>query len=106
MALWHAAALGKMDAIEAHFAGSALSRRYPWGASSASPPDEVTVSFWCACHGGQRTAAEYLLKRGADLNWISVWDGLAPLDVAQRSAAADLVQWLRLQGARSASELR
>lgn len=106
MAVWHAAALGKIDAIEAHFAGSALSRRYPWGASSASTPDEVTVSFWCACHGGQRTAAEYLLERGADLNWISVWDGLTPLDVAQRSAAADLVQWLRLQGARSASELR
>lgn len=106
MALWHAAALGKMEAIASHFAGSPLSRRYPWGAGSASPPDEITVSFWCACHGGQRHAAEYLLERGGNLNWVSVWDGLTPLDAAQRSEAADLVPWLRDQGAMSAGELK
>lgn len=27
---------------------------------------------------GQREAAEYLLEQGADLNWVSVWDGLTP----------------------------
>jgi len=105
MALWHAAALGKMDAIQSHFAGSTLSRRYPWGAGRAKPPDEMTVSFWCACHGGQKHAAEYLFERGVLLNWISVWDGLTPLDAAQRSAATELVQWLRSQGAKSAREL-
>jgi ankyrin repeat protein len=104
-ALWHAAALGLMEAIKAHFAGAKLSERYPWGAKSASPPDEVNVAFWCACHGGQQSSAEYLLDRGADLNWISVWDGLTPLDAALRSNAANLVQWLRSQGAKSASVL-
>lgn len=105
IALWHAAALGQMDAIEAYFAGVTLSERYPWGARCSSPPDKITVAFWCACHGGQRRSAEYLLDRGAELNWISVWDGLTPLDAAQRSSAADLVQWLRSQGAKSAGEL-
>ncbi|MBP1989582.1 ankyrin repeat domain-containing protein [Paenibacillus eucommiae] len=103
--LWHAAALGQMDAIKAYFAGATLSERYPWGSSHSSPPDNITVAFWCACHGGQRCSAEYLLDRGPELNWISVWDGLTPLDAAQRSSATDLIQWLRSQGAKSASEL-
>ncbi|MFC3802338.1 ankyrin repeat domain-containing protein [Cohnella sp. GCM10012308] len=105
MALWHAAALGKMDAIKADFTGNALSEKYPWGASSASPPDKVTVAFWCACHGGQRQSAEYLFEQGAELNWLSVWDGLTPLDAAHRSSAADLVHWLRSKGAKFAREL-
>ncbi len=106
IALWHAAALGLMDAMDAYFNGTTtLSERYPWGASFPSPPDKITVSFWCACHGGQRQAAEYLLDRGAELNWVSVWDGLTPLDAARRSSAADLVQWLRSRGAKSAREL-
>lgn len=101
-ALWHAAALGLLDAMKAHFAGDLLSQRYPWGTGHPSPPDEVTVAFWCACHGGQRCAAEYLLDRKADLNWIAVWDGLTPLDAAKRSGATDLVQWLHGLGAQSA----
>jgi ankyrin repeat protein len=106
VALWHAAALGQMDTIKACFSGATLSERYPWGAScSSSPPEKITVAFWCACHGGQRHPAEYLLDRGAELNWISVWDGLTPLDAAQRSSAVDLVQWLRSQGAKYPGEL-
>ncbi|MBW7475563.1 ankyrin repeat domain-containing protein [Paenibacillus oenotherae] len=104
VALWHAAALGQLDAIKACFAGNMLSERYPWGANSSSPPNKVTVAFWCACHGGQRQTAEYLLQQGAELNWISVWDGLTPLDAAKRSSAAELMQWLASQGAKSASE--
>ncbi|MCD1261408.1 ankyrin repeat domain-containing protein [Paenibacillus athensensis] len=104
-ALWHAAALGLLDDIEAHFTGTPLTQQYPWGAGHNPPPDEVTVAFWCACHGGQRHSAEYLLERGAELNWISVWDGLTPLDAAQRSATGDLVQWLHNRGAKSAKEL-
>lgn len=103
-ALWHAAALGRLDDMEAHFQGKTLSRRFPWGVRHASPPDETTVAFWCACHGGQRHCAEYLLGRGAELNWISAWDGLTPLDAAGRSEAGELAAWLRRQGALSAKE--
>lgn len=102
-ALWHAAALGLLDAIAAHFAGDPLPRRYPWGASSVSAaPDEVNVAFWCACHGGQLTAAELLLGWGAELSWPSPWDGLTPLDAARRSHATELAAWLESLGAQSA----
>jgi hypothetical protein len=50
-------------------------------------------------------AAEYLLDRGAALDWISAWDGLTPLDAADRSEAAELAAWLRRQGAKRASEV-
>jgi ankyrin repeat protein len=53
---------------------------------------------------GQRRAAEYLLDRGADLNWIG-FDNLTPLDAARRSGADELVTWLRSLGAKSALEL-
>ena len=56
--------------------------------------------------GGQRAAAEYLLDRGAKLNWISEWDELTPLDAAQRAEAPELIEWLRGQGAKSTKELR
>ncbi|WP_175640659.1 ankyrin repeat domain-containing protein [Metabacillus schmidteae] len=106
IALWHAAALGYMDAIEAYFSGSTLSERYPWGAKCTSCQDKVNVAFWCACHGGQTNAADYLLDQGADLNWISDWDGLTPLDAAQRSASTPLVKWLLSQGSKSSNELK
>ena len=91
--LWHAAALGLMDRVVDHF-------------SSETPPtpDEVTNAFWCACHGGQRQTAEYLLDRGAELNWVG-HDRLTPLDAAERSKADELADWLRARGASAASEL-
>jgi ankyrin repeat protein len=91
--LWQAAALGLMPRVEEHFANDA-------------PPAsvDITNAFWCACHGGQRRPAEYLLARGADLNWIG-YNGLTPLDAASRSGAGELVEWLGGQGARSAQEL-
>lgn len=91
--LWQAAALGLLDAVE----------RLSATAGSAAPGD-VTTAFWCACHGGQRATAEYLLHRGADINWIG-FDGLTPLDAALRSDAADVSAWLRTRGAQSAAEL-
>jgi hypothetical protein len=91
--LWQAAALGLMARIEEHFANDA-----------PTAPDEVTNAFWCACHGGQRSAAEYLLGRGADLDWIG-HNELTALDAASRSGAAELVEWLRSQGAKSGKEL-
>jgi hypothetical protein len=66
-------------------------------------PDEVTNAFWCACHGGQRRTAEYLLGRGAQLNWVG-YDGLTPIDASTRGGAADLVAWLRRLGAKSAKD--
>jgi ankyrin repeat protein len=87
--LWQAAALGLLDRVEESIA--------------AEPPssDQVTAAFWLACHGGQLSTAEYLLARGADLNWIG-YDGLTPLDAAKRSGRDELAAWLRARDARSA----
>jgi ankyrin repeat protein len=64
--------------------------------------DEIDHAFWGACHGGQQRCAEYLLHKGADVNWIPDWERFTPLDAAQRSEAADLVQWLRNNGGKAA----
>ena len=104
-ALWHAAALGLIDRVEAHFGADPSPAPYPWGADGDATPDELTVAFWCACHGGQRQTAEYLLDLGADLNWIATWDGHTPLDTARREGAEDVVAWLRTRGAEAADEL-
>jgi uncharacterized protein len=96
-----AATLGLIDRVEAQFA-----------ADPPPSPGAITRAFWGACHGGQRRAAEYLLARGADINWHG-HGGMTPLDVARRddaerragrAAAEDLVHWLRSQGARSAED--
>src|SRR6266511_2537073 len=102
-AIWHAAALGLMDRVEHYFSDGRPRARHPWGQADSSPENDVTIAFWCACHGGQRAAAEYLLDRGAELNWISPWDGLTPLDAARRSHAEEVAQWLQTLGARSRS---
>jgi hypothetical protein len=78
-------------------------------------PEEITTAFYQACAGGQREPAEYLLCRGADINWIPNW-GSKPrsaLDVARacenaidrRPPADGLVEWLITRGAKSAAEL-
>lgn len=64
----------------------------------------MTGALWAACHGGQRPAAEFLLDRGADVNWIG-WGKLTALDVATQEHHDDVVDWLRAQGAKSADEL-
>ncbi|MEX2112227.1 MAG: ankyrin repeat domain-containing protein [Pirellulales bacterium] len=103
--LWEAAALGLVDRMEQHFAGQSLPQWRPRPSRPADqPPDEVTHAFWCACHGGQQPAAEYLLNRGADINWIG-YDQLTPLDAARRTGANELVAWLFHRGAKSAHEL-
>ena len=91
--LWQAAALGLMDRVKEEFEGEA-----------APPPGDVTNAFWHACNGDQQETAEYLLERGADLNWVG-HDDLTALDAAVGSGAGDLVEWLRLLGGKSASDL-
>ena len=84
--LWQAAALGLLDRIEA------LCAMDP-------PPAEVTKAFWCACHGDQRAAAEYLLARGADPGWVG-YDHLTPAQAARRSGADDLAVWVESRPSR------
>ena len=92
--LAEAATLGLTERLRDHFA------------SDTQPsPDETSRAFWGACHGGQQGAADYLLKRDADLNWMPPWEELTPLDAAKGSDASELVEWLRRLGAKSASEL-
>ena len=87
--LWQSAALGLIDRLRTAFA------------SDAQPaPEEITNAFWCACHGGQIEAAQFLLARGATLNWVG-HDHLTPLDAAVRHGDQELVTWLLAQGALS-----
>lgn len=90
--LWQAAALGLLSRVDECLA-------------EQPPPDaaEITNAFWCACHGGQRETAEYLLARGAEVNWVG-YDRLRPLDAAVRSGATHLLPWLLSVGARHAKE--
>jgi ankyrin repeat protein len=97
--LWQAAGLGLLERVRQHLPQENAGRR------ESPEPAEVTSAFWCACHGGQRESAEFLLDHGADLNWIG-YDGLTPLDAARRSGAVEFAAWLQDRGARSARELR
>jgi ankyrin repeat protein len=77
-----------------------------FGAGNNPPTTtEVTRALWGACRGGQQAAAEYLLARGADLNWIPDWEDVSPLDAAERSGAGALAEWLRARGAKPAQRL-
>jgi ankyrin repeat protein len=68
------------------------------------PGDEITAALWHACRGGHLQTAQYLVGKGANLNWVG-WDKIAPLDGALQSGNQDLVAWLRDEGAKPAREL-
>jgi uncharacterized protein len=89
---WHAGALGMLGRLEALL-------------GSDPPPEQVSQAFWHACTGGQRRAAEYLLSRGADLNWEPDYAHGTPLDAASGHSTQqdNVISWLRELGARSAS---
>lgn len=70
--LWHAAALGMVDRLR-----ELVSRQPPAGT------DDVSQAFWHACAAGRRRAAEFLLGKGADLNWIPDYADGTPLNAAQ-----------------------
>ncbi len=92
--LWHAAALGMIDRMEQLL-----------GDERGGGPD-VSQAFWHACAGGQRRAAEHLLARGADLNWVPEYARETPLDAANSVGTRrdNVVSWLREQGADSADQ--
>jgi hypothetical protein len=89
---WQAAALGMLDRLETLL-------------DSDPPAQVVSQAFWHACTGGQRRAAEYLLSRGADLNWEPDYAHGTPLDAASGHSTRqeNVITWLRELGARSAS---
>jgi ankyrin repeat protein len=91
--IWQAAALGLLDRVEEY-------------CGSQAPPssDEITGAFWNACRGGYMRTAEYLLGRGAELNWIG-YERKTPLQVAHESGVEDLIAWLRSQGAKLTEEI-
>jgi hypothetical protein len=88
---WHAAALGMLARLEELL-----------GDDPAA--DVVSQAFWHACAAGQRRAAEYLLSRGADLNWEPSYAHGTALDSADglSTRQENVVSWLRELGARSA----
>lgn len=86
-----AATLGLMDLVERHLAQD-----------PAPSADEISRSFWGACHGGQLAAASHLHARGADIDWVPPWEDATPLDAAIRSETPELVAWLRGRGAATA----
>lgn len=89
------AALGLADRLQRRF-----------GDGDTPTREELDRAFWGACHGGQLGCAEYLIDRGADLNWIPGWEAATPLDAAARSGADELVTWLHARGAMTASDVR
>jgi ankyrin repeat protein len=91
--LWQSATMGLIDRV-----------REQMNADPTPAQADITNAFWCACHGGQREPAEYLLDCGADLNWIG-YDNLTALEAAKRSEAHDVAAWLMTRGAKSAAEL-
>lgn len=88
------AALGLLDRVRARCEGD-------------DPPvqDEVDDALWSACHGGRAGVVRYLHELGAAIDRLPGWEHLTPLDAAERSGAADVVEWLRSRGARRAGEL-
>jgi ankyrin repeat protein len=93
--LWHASALGILDRLEDLLRGQA-------GAEC----EAVSQAFWHACAARQRRAAELLLNRGADLNWVPVYAKGTPVDAASgRGTRQDnVIKWLRDRGAQSSED--
>ena len=87
---WHAAALWMLDHLEQLLGDNAN-------------PSTVSQAFWHACSGAQRRAAEYLLGRGAELNWVPDYAEGTPLDAASGDGTRreNVIGWLGDLGARS-----
>jgi hypothetical protein len=95
--LWHAAALGMLERLEELLGGQ-----------SGTEHEALSQAFWHACAAGQRRAAESLLNRGADLNWVPDYAKGTPLDAAGGLGTRqnNVIGWLRDQGAQSSEQSR
>jgi ankyrin repeat protein len=95
--LWHAGALGLLDRLEELLADSSL-----------ATSENINQAFWHACGGGQRRAAELLLDRGADLNWVPDYAEGRALDAAHGSGTRqnNVIEWLESRGARSSQSTK
>ncbi len=89
---WCAAALGLLDRLDELL-------------GDAPPPTRVSQAFWHACAGGQRRAAECLLNRGADADWVPEYATGTPLDAASAPGTQrdNLITWLQAHGCRPAT---
>jgi uncharacterized protein len=96
-ACWHVAPLGMLDRLEELL-----------GARSGTEPEALSQAFWHACAAGQRRAAELLLNRGADLNWVPDYAKGTPLDAAggRGTRQDNVINWLRDRGAQSSEHSR
>src|SRR5262249_27060241 len=85
-------------------ASSGLLERLSQLPGDSSSPQQIFEALRHACSGGQRGAAEYLLSRGADVNWVPDDAKGTPLDAAtgEGTRRENLIGWLRAHGARSA----
>lgn len=90
--LSQAAALGLLDRVQQMLA------------EGRPPAETLTGAFWHACRAGEGEVARLLLQHGAELDWVG-WDGLTPLDAAQKNNHAELAAWLLDRGAKSACEI-
>lgn len=86
--LWHAAALGLDERLEALL-----------GDPDLSIQEAINQAFWHACAGGQRRAAQVLLDRGADLGFTPEYGSGTVLDVAgsHGTQQTNLIEWLEQQ---------
>lgn len=89
--LQQAAGMGLTDQVEAMLSGEG---------NAVDEAEDVSRAFWYACHGGRSQAARLLAQHGADINWRPPWDAhMRPVDAARKAGDADLVRWLREEGA-------
>jgi ankyrin repeat protein len=88
--LWHAAALGMMQRLQ-----DLLDQQPPPG------PRQIDQAFWHACSGGQRRAAEFLLGRGAQIDYLPDYAKDTPLAAAGSPGTQRqlLIEFLRERGA-------
>jgi len=91
---WQASALGLLDRV-----------RDFCSIEPRPTSAQITNALWNACRGGHQMVAEFLLERGADLDWVG-HDDKTPYDVALESGDAPLIQWLRARGAKRSAELK
>jgi uncharacterized protein len=104
---WHVARLlvAKGAKVDQPWVAAALGLLGRLGELLGDQParEEVSKAFWHACSGAQRRAAEYLLSRGADLNWVPDYAKGTPLDAARCDGTrrGNVVQWLQDLGALS-----